>query len=597
MIHTNAAKESFTLSKTLPPVVTAGLRPELFPQPARLSSRRTVVLLLALLVACGFGLRVVGLGVEGLSEDELNKLNAVADYRAHGLTSANGEHPMLMKALVTLSVVAADKWNRSSFAAPHAGRLEISEETALRFPSIVFGALTSVLIFLVTAELFGTEVALISAALWAFDPNAVALNRIAKEDTFLLFFFLLANVFWLKSQRIAESRPDRDPNLYYWATAAAFGAMVASKYLPHFIAISVSYYYIFQGIPSVKWRLGKPRFLMFFAVMAVAFVLFNPTILLPDTWKEMSAYASYKLLRHDSYQFMDTLYKQRMTDWLNGVPWYFYYVFMAVKLPLATLAAFLIGFVLLFRNRTGDGRFFILFWMLLWFLPFSVMGGKFTRYVTVILPAVFITAAIGAQFAADRVRRVLIKPSREDVSFVIAGIVYLALASSSLIASLRVAPHYRLQMNSLGGGLSHAGYYFPHDEFYDAAVRDAILEIAKFAPRGTRVASETPGLAAHYSQKAGREDLNCVMLSDPEVQQTLAGGDVILAARGRWYFSNFKLLSTLQADGRPVSVISIGGIPAVYVYVLDQHLVASTGANSSVPGVLSPRAGFSRSEF
>jgi hypothetical protein len=37
------------------------------------------------------------LSAEGLSEDELNKLNAVADYRAHGLTGANGEHPMLMK--------------------------------------------------------------------------------------------------------------------------------------------------------------------------------------------------------------------------------------------------------------------------------------------------------------------------------------------------------------------------------------------------------------------------------------------------------------------------------------------------------------------
>jgi len=62
-------------------------------------------------VLAGFGFRVSDLGAEGLSEDELNKLQAVSDYREHGLTSANSEHPLLMKALLTVSVVAADKWN------------------------------------------------------------------------------------------------------------------------------------------------------------------------------------------------------------------------------------------------------------------------------------------------------------------------------------------------------------------------------------------------------------------------------------------------------------------------------------------------------
>ena len=47
--------------------------------------------------------------------------------------------------------------------------------------------------------------ALLAAALWAFDPQAIGFNRIAKEDTFLLFFFLLANIFWLRGQRVAES--------------------------------------------------------------------------------------------------------------------------------------------------------------------------------------------------------------------------------------------------------------------------------------------------------------------------------------------------------------------------------------------------------
>src|SRR5262249_27813269 len=146
--------------------------------------------------------------------------------------------------LQTASIALAERWNSSSFVSNPSSELYVQPETALRLPGVIFGSLTSILIYLVAAELFGAEVALIAAALWAFDPNAIGFNRIAKEDTFLLFFFLLANVFWLRGQRVAESEPRRNPTGYYWATAAAYGAMIASKYVPHLFAISISYYWL-----------------------------------------------------------------------------------------------------------------------------------------------------------------------------------------------------------------------------------------------------------------------------------------------------------------------------------------------------------------
>jgi 4-amino-4-deoxy-L-arabinose transferase-like glycosyltransferase len=142
--------------------------------------------------------------------------------------------------------------------------LRVPTETALRLPNAVLGALTVLLIYLLAAELFGIEVGLIAAALWAFDPSALGFNRIVKEDTALLFFFLLANVCWLRGQRVAESGSGR-PQPYYWATGAAFGAMVASKYVPFLILISICYYDIFQRDPATRWRLGKRRILIFFA--------------------------------------------------------------------------------------------------------------------------------------------------------------------------------------------------------------------------------------------------------------------------------------------------------------------------------------------
>src|SRR5205085_1922217 len=249
-------------------IVTAGLRPELLGHlhPRIALSRASLVVLLGVLVLAGLVFRVAGIGAEGLSEDELNKLSAVADYRAHGLTSANGEHPMLMKALLTASLITAEKWNDTSLASSHPETLHISVEAALRLPSAIFGAFTALLIYLVAAELFGAEVALIAALLWALDPTAIGFNRVAKEDTFFVFFFLLANFFWLRTQTIMESGSERNPEPYYWATGAAFGAMTASKYMPFFIAISVSYNYIFQKLPDRRWQIGWPRYPIIFAI-------------------------------------------------------------------------------------------------------------------------------------------------------------------------------------------------------------------------------------------------------------------------------------------------------------------------------------------
>ncbi|HMJ25704.1 MAG TPA: hypothetical protein VK475_07740, partial [Pyrinomonadaceae bacterium] len=147
------------------PFVTAGLRPDLFAGAGTQSARRALLITaLSVLVLAGFAFRANGLSSEGLSEDELNKLSAVTEYRTQGLTSANGEHPLLMKALLTVSVIAAEKWNQTSLVAGHP-ELNVPVETSLRFPVALFGAFAAVLIYLVASELFGMETGLIAAAL------------------------------------------------------------------------------------------------------------------------------------------------------------------------------------------------------------------------------------------------------------------------------------------------------------------------------------------------------------------------------------------------------------------------------------------------
>jgi hypothetical protein len=591
----NSENEKTYLLARTEAVITAGLRPDLFSERCVLSwSRKLVVSALVALVLVGFGFRISGLSAEGLSEDELNKLNAVADYRAHGLTAANSEHPMLMKALQTASIFLAEKWNDSTLVSTHKSNLHIQPETALRLPGVIFGALTAILIYLVAAELFGAEVALIAAALWAFDPSAIGFNRIAKEDTFVIFFFLLANVFWLRGQHVAESEQQRDPRPYYWATAAAYGAMMASKYVPHLFGISISYYWMFQNVPETRWRLGKKKLLIFFVIMGVVFLLLSPTILLPETWRQMALFASQKLLGHDGYEFMGKLYHHRWTDWLNGIPWYFYLVFTWVKLPILTVAGFVIGLPLLFRRKLGDGRYFVLLWLIIFFLTFSFPGGKFTRYYTIALPAVLITAALGAQFAGRWLGKQAgsVMGWKKGAPYTRAALALL-LIGTSVAVSLTASPRFRLYTNSLGGGTARAGYYFPHDEFYDTSMRDVIAEIGMHAGFGARVASESPTLAGYYAQRTNRSDLICLSLSDPQALKQLREGDFIIAARGRRYFSNDALLSTLHQARVADFRVAAGSVPSVEVYRVDRtlleivsesanHLLMNTGSYHSV---------------
>jgi 4-amino-4-deoxy-L-arabinose transferase-like glycosyltransferase len=434
--------------------------------------------------------------------------------------------------------------------------------------------LITILIYLVVSELFGVEIALLAAALWAFDPIAIGFNRIAKEDTFLLFFFLLANVFWLRGQRVAESEPHRDATPYYWASAAAFGAMFASKYVPQYVAISISYYWMFQAIPETRWRLGRPRFLLFFIVMGLAFVVLNPPILLPGTWHEIIYYFRHKLAGRDSYEFMGRLYPHEVKSWFNGIPWYFYGVFFAVKLPLLTLVGFIIGLPLLFRRKLGDGRYLLLFWMFFW-LQFTISGSKFTRYTTFVLPAVYTTAAIGAYYVARWIaRRTAQLAGNDNLRVYVKGTLGSAVVILSALAAASAVPYYRLYTNPLGGGVAGAGAYFTQDEFYDGQVRQVVIEIARRSKPQANVASETPTVCAFYAAQANRPDLVCVSLSDPAAIGTLGAGDFVVAARGRHYFSNDAVLTKLRQSSAPAFSVSLGGVPAADIYLLDEGSVA-----------------------
>ena len=521
----------------------------------RRNSRWAVVVALAVLVVVGLGFRVSQLGASGFAEDEVNKVEAVQAYERGDIT-ANGEHPMLMKALMFASL-------RVGRAVEGMGKM-ISDEALLRLPNAIFGALTAIPLFLLTAAFFDRWTGLVAAALWAGGINAITYNRIGKEDTLLVFFMLFAFYFYLLAKQ-ADTRNVALVRRNYVRSAISFGLMLASKYFPHYFGLNALYHHKFRvrkrepGEPAGK----APR--LFYLVILVAFIVANPPVLLPQVWEYLNAYTGEKLLVHTGYLFADHLYKNNVSRspfW--GTPIYFYLLFMAIKIPLLVLLSFVSGFIVSLKRRLHPGYAFVLFMFLFWMVPYSLFGAKWLRYTLSLMPFVYMLAAIGVveliRFVNGR-----LNASQQTRAVVAAVVVTIFVGAPAWIAYL-AGPHYALYTNALAA--NKVGYFFPHDEFYDDGLREAIKFVCDSAPPDAIIAHETPAATRYYLEQFRRTDLSSKAMSAPDFDVTNTSGPAyFIVQRGRTYFENRDKLAFIRSNFKKVHEVSVNGMPAAEVFV------------------------------
>ncbi len=509
---------------------------------------------LALLVLVGLAFRVSHLGAIGFAEDEVNKIDAVRAY-GRGDITANAEHPMLMKALMYVSLKTGH--------ALAAGGKTVSDEALIRLPNAIFGALSVIPLFLLTAAFFDRWTGLTAAALWAGGVNAITYNRIGKEDTLLVFFMLFAFYFYLRAKQTSTRNAGaRKQN--YLLSGISFGLMLASKYFPHYFGLNQLYHHNFH---QRKREPGEPPGntpRLFYIALIVAFIVANSPVLLPQVWQYLNAYMGEKLLVHSGYLFADHLYKNNVSRspfW--GTPIYFYLVFMAIKIPLLVLVSFVIGLVVSVKRRLHPGYAFVLFMFLFWIVPYSLFGAKWLRYTLSLMPFVYMLAAIGVvELFRFLSRRLQAKHTRAILAALIA-IIFIGgpawLASSA-------APHYALYTNALAA--NKVGYFFPHDEFYDDGLREAIKFVCETAPSGAIIGHETPAATHYYLEQFQRTDLDSKAISAPDFQvANISGPAYFIVQRGRTYFENREKLEFIRAHYRKIHEVSINGMTAAEVFV------------------------------
>jgi hypothetical protein len=498
----------------------------------RLRRRDTLVILVTLLV--GLAARVYRLDAAGLAEDEANKILAIRSY-SHGDFTANAEHPMLMKTLCLLSIEMSRAWNNLVGASRG---LVISEETALRLPNAIFGALTVIPLFLLASALFEFRIALITAFLWSLGGNAIWFNRITKEDTLLVFFMLSGYAIY----NYAKSRAADDwkgQEQLYGLAGVAFGLMLSSKYFPHYYGLMTLFYHLGAYNPRDNRPLTRRMKLIHASAMLVTFAAFNFAVLLPSSWRYLWKYVHGDFFTHHGYVMMDQVYPNSMARTPNGSTWFFYLLYLAVKLPLPLIATFLIGMAEIFRphrQNSAKGDLFLRIMLVFWLLPMTLVGVKFLRYTLALIPFVYMTSAVGAvtvwRIGLDIVKR-LGTMARDDhhtrmrltrflslallhsraAAAVPAVVVILLFVLWPALITLTSLPYPALYTNQLGGG--RGGYFFPHDEFYDLGARESIKYIAEHAEPGALVSSEIPTVLQYYLDEYGRTDMRSEIMSHP----------------------------------------------------------------------------------
>ena len=515
-------------------------------------ARRSELLLVLLLTLASFAVRAYQIGSYSFSEDETVKWEAIQQYRQGHFAAVNAEHPMLMKLLAWGSLSAAERWNKQH------GQTVISPEAALRLPNVLLGAATTFVLYLLARTLLGSVGALCTAFFWAFTPLPIALNRLLKEETPLVFFSLLACYFYLRAKKSQEETGTRRWLVF---SAIAFGLSFASKYALQLFGLNALAWYI-AGRTGLDSKPFGRQLLRFYLVLGLTFLVVNPVILVPGNLHSMFSWMKDGGIAHTGYNLDGQLYLNQPSFAPPTMPWYFYLWLLLVKTPIPVLAAIVAGSLLLLRKRNSFIFALFISFGVIQLVGLSAFPAKWIRYALGVLPFLFIAGGYAVQQLYEWLTKHGVAPRAMAFATVL-----LAVWTTMQLRSWE--PYYSLYLNTLGGGSNRIARYFSPDEISELDARQTAAAVCESAPAGTRLATSKPLTMNYYLKRCGRNDIQVLRLYDRSY--TPETGDLILSEDSRRFFETKGLLDALRSSELPHQDVRVGPVVATSIYSF-QHL-------------------------
>src|SRR5580692_1701884 len=421
-----------------------------------------------LLTVLAFAVRLNHVDFNSLSEDESAKWAAVQEYRHGHFVGVNSEHPMMLKVLAWVSLTAGARWNR--LASLHSWPT-MSPEGWLRFPNVLFGAATTAILFLFCRRLIGFVGSFAASFFWAVSPLAVALNRLAKEETPLTFFTLLACYLYCRAEQ-ADS--DESARRWYDLSAIGFGLAFASQYILHLLGLNALAWFL-AGKMGLNREPSRFSYRRFFLVMLLTFVVVNPVILSPANFTAIVHWLHHDGVRHSGYDFAGTLYMNFPARLFAGVPWFYYLWLLLVKTPIPILMAVIGGSALLLRDRRTLASCFFLSFGMVQLMGLSVSGAKWIRYSLPLLPFLYLAGGYAVQ-------QTLKAAKGKVLAQALVGPAAVILLGWPLLEMQSWAPYYSFYLNSIGGEKQNIARYFAMDEVSEFDTREVAQQVCPSAP-------------------------------------------------------------------------------------------------------------------
>jgi hypothetical protein len=515
-----------------------------------------IVLLLTLLA---FAVRVHRVDFNSLSEDESAKWAAIQEYRHGHFAGVNSEHPMLPKMLSWASLAAGERWGR--IAAMHGWPL-LKPEGWLRMPNVLFGAAATAVLFLLCRRMMGVAGSFATSFFWAVAPLPIALNRLAKEETPLTFFTLLACYFYCRAQ---QAEADQSARRWFDLSAIAFGLSLASQYILHLLGLN-ALAWLLAGRIGLNRKPSRFSYKRFFLLLFVTFLVVNPVVLSPANFNAVVHWLHHDGVRHSGYDFDGTLYMNFPSRLLAGVPWFYYLWLILVKTPVPILMAVIIGSALLLRDRRTLASCFFLSLGMIQLVGLSLSGAKWIRYSLPLLPFLYLAGGHAVQEILKRVEG-------KAWSRAFVGTAAVILIGWPLAELQAWAPYYSFYLNSIGGGARNITRYFAPDEVSEFDTREVAQKVCPSAPSGAKIATARPMSMDYYLDACGRTDLQIVPLYDGHYAPR--DGDLIVLEPSRRFFETQRYFDALKGSGMSHRDVRVGPVLASTIYLFDPSVAQS----------------------
>lgn len=244
-----------------------------------------------------------------------------------------------------------------------------------RLLSIIFGSLSIVILFLLTKNLFGKKIAIISSFLLTFSPF-ILLNTLAEMDIAMMFFILLSCYFFILGLKNKNKKNLLLSSLFFGI--AILTKTIAATFLPAFI---IFYFYYQKTQNKNKKLITKESVKIWIYFIIILFILLTPIftfnyLLYKDKGILDVQFARFLGIGNKVYEpIMSTMEKFSFSNvlfgWDGSNPGFLEGLKFYYNMDLLILILFIIGIVLAYRRKPLWANFL----SLLFIFPFIFLAG------------------------------------------------------------------------------------------------------------------------------------------------------------------------------------------------------------------------------